>query len=353
MSQENEIENKTTRIDRDAADWLVRQSRGLSAEEQLEYDGCRAQNERHQEWIDMHIETRAGLERLSALLPAMEHEPNPDYFAPLTAQNSNPKRYSLGTVAAVAATIATGFVLHLISSSNDITFNDRYTDSFKVSEFERRFLADGTLVELKTGTQMEIQYSSIRREVRLLEGEAHFNVVEDSLRPFLVHAGDTVFRAIGTSFNIRLSSDTVELLVTEGVVRVDWNETGAPAMEKSNPIFRPPEVIENQRAIISLDSENSISQIETVSKKAVEAKLIWKHEMLEFEATPLSEAVLEFNRRNRDQIEIADSSLGRELIDGSFRSDNVDGFVALLEISANIKVERSKKRSIVIRKITL
>jgi len=57
-------------------------------------------------------------------------------------------------------------------------------------------LADGSVVTLNTNTIVEANLGRIRN-VYLRKGEAHFEVAHDRSRPFLVHAGDTVVRAVG------------------------------------------------------------------------------------------------------------------------------------------------------------
>ncbi len=59
-------------------------------------------------------------------------------------------------------------------------------------------------------------------------------------------------------------------------------------------------------------------------------ELAWQAPRLEFNETPLADAVVEFNRLNRHQIEIGDRELGTLRIGGTFRPDNVDGFIRLL-----------------------
>ena len=51
-------------------------------------------------------------------------------------------------------------------------------------------------------------------------GEAYFTVAKNPGRPFVVAAGGVGVRAVGTAFNVRLDSDAVEVLVTEGRVQV-------------------------------------------------------------------------------------------------------------------------------------
>jgi len=81
-------------------------------------------------------------------------------------------------------------------------------------------LADGSSIRLNTATTLAISLSGARRKVRMIEGEALFDVARDPRRPFIVDLGDAEVRVIGTSFNIRKRADRTELTVTRGLVAV-------------------------------------------------------------------------------------------------------------------------------------
>ena len=54
-----------------------------------------------------------------------------------------------------------------------------------------------------------------------MQGEALFDVAKNKARPFVVAAGDTNVRVVGTSFSVRhLEASPVQVLVREGVVEV-------------------------------------------------------------------------------------------------------------------------------------
>ena len=70
------------------------------------------------------------------------------------------------------------------------------------------------------------------REIYLRKGEAHFQVAHDRSRPFLVHAGDAVVRAVGTAFEVRVLTDQhVDVVVNEG--RVEVQATAMPASQNA------------------------------------------------------------------------------------------------------------------------
>ncbi|MEO6873918.1 MAG: FecR domain-containing protein, partial [Opitutaceae bacterium] len=66
----------------------------------------------------------------------------------------------------------------------------------------------------------------------------------------------------------------------------------------------------------------------------------WQPELIDFDSTPLSEVVKDFNSANDLQLQIADSELGLMPIVASFRLANVKAFVHLLEMTPGIRVER-------------
>jgi transmembrane sensor len=69
-----------------------------------------------------------------------------------------------------------------------------------------------------------------------------------------------------------------------------------------------------------------------------------------FVDTPLAEAVVQFNRRNPVQLELADAELAALPIGGSFRAENVDAFVRLIAAGGDVTVERPTSTRIVLRK---
>jgi transmembrane sensor len=84
---------------------------------------------------------------------------------------------------------------------------------------ESHALPDGSLVELKEGSRIAVDFSAEQRQVRLV-GEAHFQVARDAARPFVVNAQGVMVRAVGTAFSVRVDSDEVQVLVTHGSVHV-------------------------------------------------------------------------------------------------------------------------------------
>ena len=88
--------------------------------------------------------------------------------------------------------------------------------------FQRIALPDGSTAFLNTNSEIRVKMTSDRREIVLARGEALFTVAHDPQRPFDVTAADTVVRAVGTEFSVRLrDQQQVDVIVKEGRVAID------------------------------------------------------------------------------------------------------------------------------------
>jgi transmembrane sensor len=307
-----------------ASAWLAKRDRGLSAAEQDDYMQWLAADPRHAEALQQHA---AALERMMQLYewtPANDTEPNADLFAP-AARTRAPQRW-IGAALAVAAVLALAFVLTRPAEETDAVA--RAPKSY-LRVNERLALPDGSRVELRDGAQLIVQYSETERRVKLAGGEAHFSVWKDKARPFVVDAAGVEVRAVGTAFNVRLGARDVQVLVTEGRVQVEQ-----PAAGKARD---PAYVSVGEQAIVPRSPETA-PRLASVTPEDIARELAWQAPRLEFNETPLADAVAEFNRLNRHQIEIGDRDLGSLRIGGTFRPDNVEGFIRLLASEASFGV---------------
>lgn len=84
-------------------------------------------------------------------------------------------------------------------------------------------LQDGSAVVLKPGSYITypISFEAHKRELNLV-GEAFFEISKNPEKPFFVHAGGSVTKVLGTSFNIRAfeHDERVTVLVKTGKVAV-------------------------------------------------------------------------------------------------------------------------------------
>lgn len=94
---------------------------------------------------------------------------------------------------------------------------------YRTETGERRTVAlsDGSTIDMSTRTAITVSFDGRRRHVRLLEGEAWFQVARDrARRPFMVEAGGGTTTALGTAFAVARADAGVTVTVTEHAVDV-------------------------------------------------------------------------------------------------------------------------------------
>ena len=187
---------------------------------------------------------------------------------------------------------------------------------------ETRTLADGSIVELRPGAAIRVEYGPSSRRVVLLAGEVHFQVTKDAARPFVVVASGVEVRAVGTAFSVDLGKRAVDVLVTEGRVAV----TSPPATVEATPAVAM--VDAGQGTTVSLEVAGAAA-VRSVPSGERRERLNWRVPLLEFSGTPLAEAIPMFNRHGRRHL-VLDPTLGRLQLSGTLRADDTDSLFILL-----------------------
>ena len=209
-------------------------------------------------------------------------------------------------------------------------------------------LADGSRVRLNTDSVLVTDFTTKERRVRLQRGEAFFEVAKNPARPFIVEAAGVTVRAVGTAFNVRLGPEDVDVLVTEGKVRVG---TVVPPTATARPSLA--EISAHQRVVVSRAVASAPAPVAPpvarVPADEVARRLAWQDGRLDFFDTPLGEMVAEFNRYNRHQLAIVDPELAALRFGGAFRPDDRAGFVRALRQNFGVQVEERENQTLLRR----
>jgi transmembrane sensor len=173
-------------------------------------------------------------------------------------------------------------------------------------------LADGSAMMINTDSRLAVRYSHSERRVVLERGEALFDVAKDSSRPFVVQAGTTEVRAVGTQFMVRLDQGEASVVVLEGEVKV------FPAVAQDGPRveLRPGDKV----AIIQAANSQSV-QLGKVNASRASA---WMDGYLDFEDAPLESVVAEVNRYAQRPFHIEDGSLRGIRLSARFKIGDAD-----------------------------
>jgi len=303
-----------------AAQWLAREDRGLTAEE----------SDALELWLGASSLNKVAYLRLKASWERADR---------LAALKRPRLRVSERAPMAVPALVAAGLVLMLAGGAWHFwpalrTTVDTRSYATAIGQKQEVRLSDGTRLELNTNTRVRASVTATGRIVTLDEGEAYFDVVHDAARPFVVYAGNRRITDLGTKFSVYRSGDDVRVTVREGRVKVEI------LGQASQPV-----VTDGGHEVVTKGGETLVL---TKPDADIADDLSWRGGMLVFKEQTLAEAADQFNRYNTRQI-LVEGNARRIRIGGSFKADNVDVFVLLLHRGFGLSVNDQGDRIVVSR----
>jgi len=295
-----------------------------------------------QSWQDADPRHRAALTRFSSAWGALDRPLNTGaaerVLSELAARAQRRRRRRFATVAGgLAAMLALGLLWPVQRPAADSA-----ASTVAVTTPERRVLPDGSVVELKAGAAIAVNFNAEARGVTLLHGEVHFQVTKDPARPFIVTARSVAVRAVGTAFSVDLGHDAVEVLVTEGTVAVDrdpmpiLNGAAQSLPMKLATVEAGSRLVVESAQLLAL---TPAAEVQSVPPAELSERLAWRRPRLEFSGTPLAEAVALVNQHNRVKFVIDDPALAGVRVSGLLRADNTEGFLQLLRVSLGVEAE--------------
>ncbi len=331
-----------------ASEWLARLDRGLTPEEQDSYTEWLAQDAAHREAIGRYLNDWDDFDRLAGIHLKHHARIDPDLLVPEHLQT--PKGRSLVqnivlfSALPFAAMIALVFYF-TVSSPEDSSGLKVQPALELLARIEQRTLEDGSVIEINRGSVVRAAYTDSERRVYLTKGEANFNVAKDPDRPFVVNVAGVDVRAVGTIFSVKLSENEVDVIVTEGIVNVK---------PIASPFGTDQAIADSfleigQRAKVDLRSEFPVVEVTSIDGTEIDEAHRWQPRLLDYDKILLGELVEEFNRSNPIQVVLNDPSLETISLSSMFWSDNVEGFVRLMESSFGMEAEWRGSREIVLR----
>lgn len=228
-----------------------------------------------------------------------------------------------------------GELIYTIKESNTNLPTDINTLSTANGETYQIMLSDGTKVWLNAATTL--QYSANlrtqgKRKVKLIAGEAYFEVTKDKNHPFIVETSSQDVEVLGTHFNINSYLDEGHTVTTleEGSVRVLPLNT----ISEGNKIILKP----GQQSI------NAKSGIE-VREADLETALAWKEGEIYFRHASIQEVLRQVSRWYNIEVKYLGTPT-KELFNGGIkRNSNLSTVLRILELS-DVHFSLMKKNNI-------
>ena len=345
-------------IETEAATWLARCDAGLSLGEEAELERWKTSDRRHAAALAEFetIWTEVGRPRRTGIATAVRQEYG------VLRRRRHRRRASIAA-AAVAVILSTGVFVSPWFPGESAAPAARAI----VLLSERRELPDGSVVELKEGARIAVNFesgASGSRHVTLQTGEAYFQVVKDARRPFIVTVGEVKVRAVGTAFSVQHGTAHMEVFVTEGTVAVERGEgirlpragnrehaDGSPALTPALPPSVTPTLVEaGNRILVEIAANEARPRVLPVAATEISQRLAWRSPRVEFSRASLPEVVAVVNRHGRVQSQIADPELERMTLSGLFRTDDADALAHALEHVFGLRADRVSEGEIVLRR---
>ncbi|MEM7506189.1 MAG: FecR domain-containing protein [Pseudomonadota bacterium] len=172
----------------------------------------------------------------------------------------------------------------------------------RAGELKTIALPDGSSATLNTTSAIDLEFGSDRRRVRLLAGEALFEVDADPARPFVVETPEGTVRVVGTVFSVRSIAGETRVKVAEGAVTT----TPAAAPEEQISAGEGLTFTENQAAKMAIKQSTAFA---------------WREGRLVFNSVPLETVIAELDRYYSGVFVLVGGDFGERLVSAVFRSD--------------------------------
>ena len=190
-----------------------------------------------------------------------------------------------------------------------------------VGEIEQVDLADGSKVTLDTATKIEVEIGRSHRSAHLKRGRARFQIAQASA-PFVVETATTTITARQGVIDVERGAQQDRVQVLAGAAEV----RGSAQRQTSGRTLGA-----GQSATIRSDDSEVTSVAAPVSD--------WTRGMLQFDGTPLTEAVALANRYSERQIMLA-GDFKTLRVTGAFRAGDTDGLAKGLAAAFSLSLQQ-------------
>lgn len=149
-----------------------------------------------------------------------------------------------------------------------------------------------------------MDFGQSRRSLRLLQGEAYFDVAHDPARPFVVDAGGLEIEVLGTAFDVMVDSESTRVSLERGLVTASPSGKEASAERRLTP---------GKALVFDRDAQDmTTSDIDAASIGA------WRQGRLHVVNATISSVVERIQRYHPAWISLPDPVLGSQRVTGIY-----------------------------------
>ncbi|AZE87776.1 FecR domain-containing protein [Pseudomonas orientalis] len=300
--------NVSTQVAEQAVHWLLQMQQGtLDSRQQAAW----------QQWLEAHSEHQRAWDQIQRVNQRLRGLPSPLAHAALNAPTSTSRRQALKLLLILGGGSAAAWSLRQQPILPPLTADYRSP----VGQRRSVQLADGSQLQLNTGSAVDVHFDGRQRLIRLLEGEILLTA-RAGATPLRVLTGQGLLSSQAARLNVRQFNDHTQLAVLDGRVDVMPNSySGLPL-------------------VVEAAHQVNYTRKGWDSPRPVDANSgAWADGMLVAAHMRLEDFLGELGRYRRGQLN-CDPQVANLLLSGSYPLDDSERILDLLEVSLPVTVRR-------------
>jgi transmembrane sensor len=303
-----------------AVNWLIEmQSGALDSNRQQAW----------QLWLNSHSDHQGAWAHIQRVNQRLYGLSAPLAHATINAPASSTRRQALKLMLLLGAGSVAAWGLR-----NEVTLPPLLADyRSNIGERRKLALADGSQLQLNTGSALDVRYDSQQRLIKLLEGEILMTVADDP-RPLTLLTGEGSVRAIGSStrFDVRQMEGRTQLSVFAGSLEISpYAHSGSALQLKAS-----------QQVAFNRHDWEPVHAIDASNGAWADGMLVAAH-------MRLGDFLAELGRYRRGRLN-CDPQAADLLISGSYPLADSERILDMLEVSLPVKVQRFTRYWVTVQK---
>ncbi|WP_019882846.1 MULTISPECIES: FecR domain-containing protein [unclassified Methylophilus] len=193
------------------------------------------------------------------------------------------------------------------------------------AEWQSSVLPDQSQITLNGHTAVDVDFTTHRRVLTLLQGEILIDVAKDASRPFVVKTEHGSITALGTRFVVGRHRHSTEVLMLESKVNIK------------------PEAPSDRQAVVKQGEGVNVTSQGVEGLHAIDPDSIndaWKLHQLVVQSQPLSDVLATLARHHKGYLRYDEAALSQYQVSAVLPLDEPERALALLAESFPIKVQQ-------------
>ncbi len=195
-------------------------------------------------------------------------------------------------------------------------------------------LPDNSEVVINRNSVIEYPRNFDKQRIVKLDGSAYFKVEHDSLRPFVVVAGDYNVQVVGTEFYVNSDSVNFEVDVVKGIVKVYKNGQ------------------EQQAVLISAGEKVSFDEQTSTGLKKSDIQdnnfIAWQTNKIVINNLTLKQISKILSTTYGVDIQISNPELENQRMTATFENQTLESVIKVVEATLNVKIIKQGDKYIII-----